>query len=191
MSRMLLQGLFALIIINATPALAASAVFAGGCFWCMESAYQEVEGVSDVVSGFSGGSHPRPTYQGAHTGHYEVVLVTYDPRVISYRELLDVYWRNIDPFDAGGQFCDRGESYRAALFVADEEERKLAEATRQRVSEQFPQQKMVTKILERARFFPVEDSHQDYYLKNPIRYKYYRYGCGRDQRLEELWGDAS
>ena len=191
MSRMLLQGLFALIIINATPALAASAVFAGGCFWCMESAYQEVEGVSDVVSGFSGGSHPRPTYQGAHTGHYEVVLVTYDPGVISYRELLDVYWRNIDPFDAGGQFCDRGESYRAALFVADEEERKLAEATRQRVSEQFPQQKMVTKILERARFFPVEDSHQDYYLKNPIRYKYYRYGCGRDQRLEELWGDAS
>lgn len=188
---MLLQGLFALIIINATPALAASAVFAGGCFWCMESAYQEVEGVSDVVSGFSGGSHPRPTYQGAHTGHYEVVLVTYDPGVISYRELLDVYWRNIDPFDAGGQFCDRGESYRAALFVADEEERKLAEATRQRVSEQFPQQKMVTKILERARFFPVEDSHQDYYLKNPIRYKYYRYGCGRDQRLEELWGDAS
>ena len=191
MSRMLLQGLFALIFINATPALAASAVFAGGCFWCMESAYQEVEGVSDVVSGFSGGSHPRPTYQGAHTGHYEVVLVTYDPGVISYRELLDVYWRNIDPFDAGGQFCDRGESYRAALFVADEDERKLAEATRQRVSEQFPQQKLVTKILERARFFPVEDSHQDYYLKNPIRYKYYRYGCGRDQRLEELWGDAS
>ena len=166
----------------------ATAVFAGGCFWCMEAAYQDEEGVTDVVSGFSGGSHPNPTYKGDHTGHYEAVLVTYDPAVISFGDLLDIYWRNIDPFDGGGQFCDRGESYRAAVFVGDAAEREFATASRQRVTDRFPQQTVVTEVLPRAEFFPVEESHQDYYIKNPIRYKYYRYGCGRDKRLEAIWG---
>ncbi len=172
------------------PVLAGSttAIFAGGCFWCMESAYQDVEGVSDVVSGFSGGSHPNPTYTGGHRGHYEAVIVTYDSAVLSYQDLLDIYWRNIDPFDAGGQFCDRGESYRAAIFVENDGERALAQTSRQRVVERFPGQNVVTEILERDQFFPVEESHQDYYKKNPIRYKYYRYGCGRDKRLEAIWG---
>jgi peptide-methionine (S)-S-oxide reductase len=190
MPRTLPATLLAIFLFHATPALSATAVFAGGCFWCMESAYQEVDGVTEVVSGFSGGSHPNPTYKGAHTGHYEAVLVTYDPAAITYGELVDIYWRNIDPFDGGGQFCDRGESYRAALFVDGEAERALAEASRQVVVERFPAQKVVTEILDRAKFFPVEESHQDYYLKNPLRYKYYRYSCGRDKRLETIWGAA-
>jgi peptide-methionine (S)-S-oxide reductase len=173
------------------PAMAASAVFAGGCFWCMESDYQDVDGVSSVVSGFTGGSHPKPTYNGAHTGHYEAVLVNYDETVISYQQLLDLFWVSIDPFDGGGQFCDRGDSYRPALFVATAEEKRLAQASRQRVVTQFPKQTVNTPVLDRHEFFPVEEGHQDYYLKNPIRYKYYRYGCGRDKRLEAVWGAAS
>ncbi|MEP5764265.1 MAG: peptide-methionine (S)-S-oxide reductase MsrA [Halieaceae bacterium] len=173
--------------ISAAPAWSASAIFAGGCFWCMESAYQEVPGVTEVVSGFSGGTHPNPTYQGAHTGHYEVVQVTYDAQQISYQDLLTLFWVNVDPFDDGGQFCDRGESYRTAIFVADAGERELAEATLAAVQQQFPGQGVVTPILDRAEFFPVDEGHQDYYLKNPLRYKYYRYGCGRDKRLDAVW----
>jgi peptide-methionine (S)-S-oxide reductase len=180
----------ALVIVLAQSATAATAVFAGGCFWCMESAYQDVPGVSDVISGLTGGTHPSPTYSGGHTGHYEAVLVSFDPDQISYRQLLDLYWRNIDPFDAGGQFCDRGESYRTAIFVADEVQKKLARLSRDEVMEQFPGRQVVTEVLPRAEFFPVEEAHQDYYKKNPLRYKYYRYGCGRDPRLEEIWGSA-
>ncbi len=165
----------------------ASAIFAGGCFWCMESAYQEVPGVTDVVSGFSGGSHPNPTYKGAHDGHYEVVRVEYDPAKISYEQLLILYWVNVDPFDAGGQFCDRGESYRSAIFVETDAERALAERSLARVRALFPEQAVVTPILPRAKFFPVEAYHQDYYLKTPLRYRYYRYGCGRDKRLDAVW----
>jgi peptide-methionine (S)-S-oxide reductase len=168
-------------------AWSASAIFAGGCFWCMESAYQEVPGVNDVVSGFSGGSHPNPTYSGAHDGHYEVVRVEYDSEKISYEELLLIYWVNVDPFDAQGQFCDRGESYRPAIFVENPAERSLAEASLARVQALFPDREVVTPILPRARFFPVEESHQDYYLKNPLRYRYYRFGCGRDRRLDAVW----
>lgn len=166
---------------------AATAVFAGGCFWCMESAYQEVPGVTGVVSGFTGGTHPDPTYNGAHDGHYEAVEVSYDPGQISFEDLLVLYWVNVDPFDAGGQFCDRGESYRTAIFVADPGERRLAEASRETVQAMFPGQSVVTPVLERATFFPVEEYHQDYYLKNPVRYRYYRWGCGRDKRLDEIW----
>ena len=166
---------------------AATAVFAGGCFWCMESAYQEVPGVTGVVSGFSGGTHPNPTYSGAHDGHYEVVEVSYDPELIGFEDLLVLYWVNVDPFDAGGQFCDRGESYRTAIFVADAGERKLAEASRDKVQAMFPDQAVATPVLDRAKFFPVEEYHQDYYLKNPVRYRYYRWGCGRDKRLDEVW----
>jgi len=175
----------------AVPVRAATAVFAGGCFWCMESAYQELEGVTEVVSGFSGGTHPDPTYKGAHDGHYEAVLVTYDPAVVSYRALPDMFWVNIDPFDGGGQFCDRGESYRPALFVATDRERRLAEASRERVRGEFSDRTVRTPVLARAKFFPVEEGHQDYYRKNPLRYKFYRYNCGRDRRLDEIWGDRA
>jgi peptide-methionine (S)-S-oxide reductase len=177
-----------LMMVLTQSATAATAVFAGGCFWCMESAYQDVTGVTDVISGFTGGTHPSPTYSGAHSGHYEAVLVSFNPEQISYQQLLDLYWRNIDPFDAGGQFCDRGESYRAAIFVADGLEKQQALASRDAVIEQFPGRQVVTEVLARAEFFPVEEAHQDYYKKNPLRYKYYRYGCGRDPRLEEVWG---
>ncbi len=168
-------------------AWSASAVFAGGCFWCMEAAYQGVPGVTDVVSGFSGGTHPNPTYGGAHDGHYEVVQVDYDPAQISFAQLLDIYWANVDPFDGGGQFCDRGESYRPAVFVETQQERSLAESSLAVVRGMFPQQTIAAPILPRARFFPVEEYHQDYYLKNPVRYKYYRWGCGRQRRLDEVW----
>jgi len=168
-------------------AWSASAVFAGGCFWCMEAAYQGVPGVTDVVSGFSGGTHPNPTYSGAHDGHYEVVEVTYDPQQISFADLLDIYWVNVDPFDGGGQFCDRGESYRPAIFVETAAERELAQVSLNTVQAMFPGRKIEAPILERAQFFPVEEYHQDYYLKNPVRYRYYRWGCGRDRRLDEVW----
>jgi peptide-methionine (S)-S-oxide reductase len=165
------------------------AIFAGGCFWCMEALYQEIEGVSAVVSGFSGGTLPNPTYNGNHAGHYEVVRVTYDPMVISYQQLLDLYWVNIDPFDDRGQFCDKGPSYRSAVFVSTPAERLLAEASMQVVMARFAGQLVVTEILDSMAFYPVEAGHQDYYLKNPIRYKFYRAGCRRDGRLETLWGE--
>lgn len=176
----------ALLCLSGT-AWSASAVFAGGCFWCMEAAYQGVPGVTDVVSGFSGGTHPNPTYGGAHDGHYEVVEVTYDPQQISFADLLDIYWVNVDPFDGGGQFCDRGESYRPAIFVETAAERELAQVSLNSVQAMFPDRKIEAPILERAQFFPVEEYHQDYYLKNPVRYRYYRWGCGRDRRLDEVW----
>ncbi len=191
MRRIIFSISLLLFSLSSLPARADSAVFAGGCFWCMESAYQDVEGVSEVVSGFSGGSHENPTYNGAHTGHYEAVLVSYDAKVISYQDLLDLYWVNVDPFDGGGQFCDRGESYRPAIFVETSKERALAEVSSQRVAKQFPEQVVVAPVLARSKFFPVVEGHQDYYQKNPLRYKYYRYRCGRDQRLEEIWGDAA
>ena len=183
--------LIALVLFASGAALADEAVFAGGCFWCVEALYQETEGVSDVVSGFTGGSHPNPTYSGRHDGHYEAVKVTYDPSVVSYQTLLDLYWVNIDPFDDRGQFCDKGFSYRAAIFVSGEQERGLAEASKAKVAAEFPGQNVVTEILPTAKFFPVVESHQDYYEKNPIRYRYYRNGCGRDRRLAEIWGDRA
>lgn len=173
---------------------AESAIFAGGCFWCMESDFEKVEGVTDVVSGFTGGTAKNPTYNGDHTGHYEAVRVTYDPKKVSYKALLDYYWVNIDPFDARGQFCDKGPSYRSAILVADEEQKRLAEASRERVAAQFPDMTVVTPILPAATFYPIkgeESYHQDYYKKSPLRYKFYRYTCGRDQRLEEIWGEKA
>ena len=174
-------------------ALAAdTAVLAGGCFWCMEKDFEALEGVSDVVSGFTGGTAENPTYRGDHTGHYEAVEITYDPEVVSYQDLLDHFWVNVDPFDARGQFCDKGPSYLSAVFVADEEERMLAERSRERVVERFPDQTVVTPILPAATFYPIkgdEIHHQDFYKKSPVRYKAYRWSCGRDQRLEEIWGE--
>lgn len=166
-------------------------MFAGGCFWCMESAYQDQEGVSDVVSGFTGGTLANPTYKGNHAGHFEAVKVTYDPAVISYQELLDLYWVNVDPFDNSGQFCDKGPSYRSAIFPATDEELRLAEESRAVVEARFASDKVYTEIRPAGDFWPVEEGHQDYYLKNPVRYKYYRWNCGRDQRLEKIWGSAA
>lgn len=185
--------LFAIFLITIVPAQAgtATAYFAGGCFWCMESAYQEHEGVSEVVSGFIGGTLKNPTYSGRHDGHYEAVKVSYDPAKVSYQQLLDFYWVNVDPFDARGQFCDKGFSYQSAIFVSDTTEQKLAQQSLDAVTTRFSDQTVQTKILTATQFWPVEEGHQDYYLKNPIRYKYYRWNCGRDQRLEEIWGERT
>jgi len=186
------RSIFALVLfaslVPAALAETATAMFAGGCFWCMEAAFQGREGVTDVVSGFTGGSRPNPTYQGNHAGHFEAVEVTYDPTVVSYQQLLDLYWVNIDPFDNKGQFCDKGPSYRSAIFPATESERAQAEQSLAAVAARFAPDKVYTEIRPAGRFWPVEEYHQDYYLKNPVRYKYYRWNCGRDQRLEQLWG---
>ena len=170
----------------------ADAIFAGGCFWCMEEAFEKVQGVSAVVSGYVGGTVESPTYEqvsSGRTGHYEAIEVQYDPQEVSYRQLLDVFWRNIDPTDAGGQFCDKGPQYRAAIFYQNEEEKRLAEASKKSTEESKPFPKpLVTEILPASTFYAAEGYHQDYYKKNPIRYRYYKWGCGRAQRLEELWG---
>jgi peptide-methionine (S)-S-oxide reductase len=168
-------------------------IFAGGCFWCMEADFEKLPGVTDVVSGFTGGTAKDPTYYGDHTRHYESVEVTYDPEKLSYQGLLDYYWVHIDPFDPNGQFCDKGSSYKSAIFVADDRERKLAEKSRQKVQAMFPDQKVVTAILPASIFYPIKGKegryHQNYYKKNPVRYHLYRYTCGRDQRVHEIWGD--
>ena len=183
---MLLIVLFALT----SPVMAdsATAIFAGGCFWCMEADYEKQAGVTGVVSGFTGGTLPNPTYSGNHQGHFEAVEVTYDPAIVDYAELLDVFWKNVDPFDNQGQFCDKGPSYRSAIFPGSESETVLAEQSKAKVAARFSGQTVYTEIRDRGQFWPVEEYHQDYYLKNPVRYKYYRWNCGRDQRLEQLWG---
>lgn len=183
------------IALSAAPvARADKAYFAGGCFWCMESDFEALPGVQGVVSGFTGGTARNPTYNGDHTGHYEAVEVTYDPKVVTYQGLLDHYWVNIDPFDDVGQFCDKGPSYRAAIFVSTPEERRLAGQSMQKVEAMFPRQRVVTQVLAASTFYPIkgnESGHQDYYKKNPVRYKFYRYSCGRDARLKEIWGDRA
>lgn len=167
-----------------------TAVFAGGCFWCMEPPYDKLEGVLKTTSGYSGGKVPNPTYEqvsGGGTGHAEVVQITYDADKISYQQLLDVFWKNVDPLDGGGQFCDRGDQYRSAVFYGNAEEKRLAEASKQRVAQQLGKS-IATQVVPEATFYEAERYHQDYYQRNPVRYKYYRYRCGRDQRLEEVWG---
>ena len=194
MKNLLLATLVAILTVIGQPAFAARTVLAGGCFWCMESDYEKLDGVSEVVSGFTGGSHPDPTYKGDHSGHYEAVEITYDPEIVDYQGILDHFWVNHDPFDSRGQFCDKGPSYLAAIFVADDAELELAEKSRQQVVEMFPDQAVVTPILPQTTFFPIkgdESYHQDYYKKSPLRYKYYRWGCHRDQRLTEIWGDKA
>lgn len=171
---LLLAGLLFFV----SNAAADKAVFAGGCFWCMESDFEKLAGVTDVVSGFTGGTLKNPTYNGDHSGHYEAVEITYDPKKVGYQALLDHFWVNIDPFDARGQFCDKGHSYLSAIFVANENEKKLAEQSRQKVVKQFPNKKVITPILQAATFYPIkgnESGHQDYYKNNPVRYKFYRF----------------
>ncbi len=186
--------LLAIFLSYAPNVLADKTILAGGCFWCMESDFEKLEGVTDVISGFTGGTLKNPIYNGNHEGHFEAVEITYDPDKISYKELLAYYWVNIDPFDAKGQFCDKGSSYLSAIFVANETERKIAEQSKRKVEAQFPKKKVVTPILNTSTFYPIkgkESYHQDFYKKSPIRYKAYRWNCGRDKRLKEIWGDKA
>jgi peptide-methionine (S)-S-oxide reductase len=167
-----------------------SAVFAGGCFWCMEEAFDKVPGVLATTSGYTGGSVENPGYEqvsGGGTGHYEAVQVEYDATKVSYAELLEAFWRNVDPFDARGQFCDKGSQYLSAVFVANEDERQLAESTKAEVAERFDMP-VVTEVLPEQAFYAAEDYHQNFYQTNAARYKFYKFGCGRAQRLEEIWG---
>lgn len=172
----------------------ATAIFAGGCFWCMEPPFDALDGVVSTTSGYIGGSLAHPTYDqvaAGGTGHAEAVRVVYDPSRVDYRTLLDVFWRNVDPLDAGGQFCDRGSTYRTAIFTLDDTQNALALASKQALERSgrlgAP---IVTEIAPAGPFFEAETYHQDYYQKNSFRYKYYRYACGRDRRLEELWGNG-
>ncbi len=171
----------------------AQATFAGGCFWCMEHPFEELDGVSAVISGFSGGSEASPSYEDVsrgRTGHTEAVQVTYDPAVVDYETLLHVFWRQIDPTDPDGQFVDRGRQYRTAIFVRDAEQRRLAEASKAELAagKRF-EGPLVTEILDFDAFWPAEEYHQDYYKTNPLRYKFYRYRSGRDQFLDRVWAD--
>ena len=171
----------------------AKATFAGGCFWCMEPPYDKLDGVLSTISGYAGGKKKNPTYEevsAGTTGHTEVVQVTYDPKKIAYDKLLDVFWRNVDPLTRNRQFCDVGSQYRTAIFYHDENQKRLAEESKKALSKRF-KEPIVTEIVRATEFYPAEDYHQDYYTKNPLRYKLYRYNCGRDQRLEELWGAAA
>jgi peptide-methionine (S)-S-oxide reductase len=170
----------------------AKAVFAGGCFWCMEEAFENVDGVISVVSGYSGGTLANPSYEqvsAGGTGHAESVEVLYDPAKVTYAKLLEAFWRNVDPITPNAQFCDHGSQYRSAIFYLDEEQKRQAEASKTALEEakRF-KDPIVTQIVKADQFYPAEDYHQDYYKKNPIRYKFYKYTCGRAQRLEALWG---
>ncbi|MDQ1291108.1 MAG: Peptide methionine sulfoxide reductase MsrA [Nitrospirota bacterium] len=170
----------------------AKASFAGGCFWCMEEAFEKVEGVLTAVSGYMDGTVANPTYEqvsAGGTGHAESVEVTYDPAKVSYEKLLDEFWRNVDPLTSNAQFCDHGNQYRAAIFPSTPEEQKLAEASRKRLEESKRfHSPIVTQIVRASTFYQAEEYHQDFYKKNPVRYKFYKFNCGRTQRLEEVWG---
>lgn len=167
-----------------------TATFAAGCFWCVEEAFDAAEGVVETTSGYTGGRVRNPTYKqvsAGGTGHAEVVRVVFDPSRVSYEQLLNVFWRNVDPLTANRQFCDRGDMYRGAIFYHDAEQRRLAEASKRAVAGRF-RDPVVTEISPAAVFYPAEEYHQNYYQKNPLRYRYYKYSCGRAQRLEEVWG---
>jgi peptide-methionine (S)-S-oxide reductase len=171
-----------------------SAVFAGGCFWCVEADFDKVDGVVDTISGYTGGDLANPTYEQVsheNTGHYEAVKVTYDPEVVSYETLVDYFFRHVDPTDPYGQFCDKGDSYRTAIFVGSPQERAVAEAEIADIEESgVLKDPVMTRIIDADTFWPAEGYHQNYYKKNPIKYRYYRTACGRDGRVKALWGNA-
>jgi peptide-methionine (S)-S-oxide reductase len=172
---------------------AAVATFAGGCFWCMEPPFDKTDGVLETIVGYTGGDTANPTYESVSsgtTGHTEAIEVRYDPGKVSYAELVGIFWRNVDPTTPDRQFCDVGSQYRAAIFYHDEEQREIAQRTKKEIEAAgtLPSP-IVTQIVAASKFYPAEEYHQDYYEKNPVRYKYYRWGCGRDQTLEKLWGD--
>jgi len=199
LSGKVLRALSALCVLSflssfmAAPLRAAetkSAIFAGGCFWCVEEAFDMVPGVLATTSGYSGGSVQNPTYRqvaGGGTGHYEVVKVDYDPAKVSYDKLLAAFWRNIDPFDPIGQFCDKGDSYKSAIFVSEPAERAAAVASLNAVAGKF-KEPVATEILPAAKFYPAEDYHQNYHVTTAVKYKFYKRACGRAARLQEIWG---
>ena len=170
----------------------ATATFAAGCFWCVEADFDKVEGVISTTSGYAGGKLPNPTYNqvsAGGTGHTEVVQIVYDPSKVSYAKLLDVFWRNVDPLAKDRQFCDVGDQYRSAIFFHDEEQRRLAEESKKKIAARL-EAPVLTEIVPAGAFYKAEDYHQDYYKKNPARYNFYRWNCGRDQRLQQLWGKS-
>jgi len=171
-----------------------TAVFAGGCFWCTESDFDKVKGVVETTSGYIGGHKKNPTYKevsAGGTGHTEAVKIDYDPGQVSYAELLKVFWRSIDPTTPDAQFCDHGSQYRSGVFYLNEEQKRLAMESKSVLEKNKPfKEAIVTEITEASMFYPAEDYHQNYHDRNPVRYKYYRWGCGRDARLEELWGEG-
>jgi peptide-methionine (S)-S-oxide reductase len=182
----------ALSVAQTTPQRTNQAVatFAGGCFWCTEADFDKVPGVLSTTSGYTGGKIANPTYEqvsAGGTGHAEAVEIVYDPGQVSYDELLSYYWRHVDPTVKSRQFCDVGDQYRTAIFVHDDEQQKLAEASKKKIEAQL-KQPIYTEIVSAGPFYKAEDYHQDFYQKNPIKYKFYRWNCGRDQRLEQLWG---
>ena len=184
----------AAVTVAAAPgqdAKTATATFAAGCFWCVEEAFDKVDGVLTTTSGYIGGRTKNPTYDqvsSGGTGHTEALQVTYDPSRVTYAQLLQVFWRNVDPLDAGGQFCDRGSQYRSGVFYHSEEQQRLAEQSKQQAAAQLGKP-IVTEITGAGPFYAAEDYHQGYHEKNPVRYKFYKWNCGRAQRLEELWGE--
>jgi peptide-methionine (S)-S-oxide reductase len=176
------------------PANSATAIFAGGCFWCMEKPFDQLPGVISTTSGYTGGRVDNPTYElvgSGTTGHLEAVQVVYDPARISYGQLLETYWKQVDPFDGEGQFCDKGSTYVPAIFTANSTEAAAAEASKAAIATRFAGQTIAVRIIPAKTFWPAEDYHQDYYQKNPVRYAYYRNGCGRDARLRAVWGAPS
>jgi len=180
------------ISLSAAVSTVGKAYFAGGCFWCMEEAFEKVEGVLSATSGYMGGKVANPSYEevsAGRTGHAESVEVVYDPAKVSYQKLLDAYWRNVDPITPNAQFCDHGSQYRSAIFFQTDEEKRASDTSKQAIeqSKRFTEP-IVTQIVMASQFYPAEEYHQDFYKKNPIRYKFYKYNCGRAQRLEELWG---
>ncbi len=175
---------------DATPKTVAVAIFAGGCFWCMEPPFDKLPGVISTTSGYTGGRIKNPTYEqtsAGGTGHAEAIEVRYDPGKISYAKLVDVFWHNIDPFAVDRQFCDAGSQYRSGIFPTSAAQRRVAEASKREVAARL-KQPIATEITDATAFYPAETYHQDYYKKNPVRYKYYRFNCGRDARLAEVWG---
>ena len=182
-------------VLAATADGFATATFAGGCFWCVESDFDAVPGVVETISGYTGGTVGNPTYKqvtAGGTGHREAVQIRYDPKQVSYERLLHVFWRSVDPTDDGGQFCDRGESYQTAIFVGSEEQRLLAEASREALEQsEVLDAPVVTPIEMAGAFYPAENYHQDYYTKNSVRYRFYRFSCGRDSRVQQVWGNEA
>lgn len=189
----------ALAALSSSAAELSSATFAGGCFWCMEKPFDQIEGVHSTVSGYIGGHKHKPSYRevsAGTTGHTEAVEIKFDPEKVSFEELLAVFWRNVDPFDGKGQFCDKGSQYRPGIFFHDEQQKAKAERSLAKLKSGELKaalaggEKIAVEITKASPFYAAEDYHQDYYQKNPVRYHYYRYRCGRDARLEAVWGPA-
>ena len=194
MSRILISLLIAGALAAPVHAATATATFAGGCFWCMEGPFDVMDGVISTTSGYIGGHTADPTYpevSSGTTGHAEAVQIVYDPDKVSYEQLLTTFWHNIDPTVKNRQFCDAGSQYRSAIFYHDEHQKALAEESKRALEQAVFGKPLATEVVAAGRFYAAEDYHQDYYMKNPLRYKYYRFSCGRDQRLKQIWGDAA